>query len=188
VSYLNRAATAKPLKLREASLWSALRAVAHRHDIQWHRPLRPREAFMLRYPGSTVLVGRTKGEGADVGCLYSDATTSPWGESLGEYRPFSDSERASELGCIEIAKDCDEVPAPAIRPHPADSTAISPDELIARLSRRLAHKTFTFPTPPAVRSPCGFLPLDQSPTSTKTTSTPSCNPHLPPPMTIALAS
>ena len=184
VTYLNRPVTSKPLKLRDASLWAALHAVAGRHDIQWHRPLRPRESIKPGCVGSTVLIGRTKGEGVDVGYLYSDATTSPWDGSLGEYRLFSETERASELGCITLAEDCARLEATS---NKADVTAIPTDELVARLSRRLARKTFTLSPSTRNASAERVPPSTNLPTSTKATST-SCNPHLPPPMTIALAS
>lgn len=68
--------------------------MAARHDLQWHKTNNH----------TTEVIGRTHGEGIDVGYVYSGALA-PWDEKLGEYRAFTDAEKQDELICSFVDLD-----------------------------------------------------------------------------------
>jgi ribonuclease HI len=84
-------------RIRNHDRWDQLHAVASLHDIQWHfvDPVSAKKSGV---------VGRTSGEGPDVGYLYCGAVPH-WYKSLGPYRAFTKDEMADESVCYRIDDD-----------------------------------------------------------------------------------
>jgi ribonuclease HI len=80
-------------RIRNYDRWADLYAVASLHDCQWH--------FIGQSEAVSGVVGRTAGEGSDVGYLYS-GTVPAWQPSLGEYRAFNSDEMTDESICYRI--------------------------------------------------------------------------------------
>jgi ribonuclease HI len=84
-------------RIRNHDRWDQLHAVASLHDIQWH--------FVdTASPRKSGVVGRTGGEGPDVGYLYCEAVPH-WDKALGSYRAFTKDEMADESVCYRIDDD-----------------------------------------------------------------------------------
>jgi ribonuclease HI len=81
-------------KIRNHDRWAELHAVASRHDVQWHL-INPKSK------SSGSVVGRTGGEGSDIGILYC-GTVPAWDASLGYYRTFTADELTDESICYHV--------------------------------------------------------------------------------------
>jgi ribonuclease HI len=84
-------------RIRNHDLWGQLDAVASLHDIQWHF-VDPRSTH------KSGIVGRTAGEGSDIGYLYC-GDVPPWDASLDGYRAFTDDEKQDQNSCYQIVDD-----------------------------------------------------------------------------------
>jgi ribonuclease HI len=84
-------------RIRNHDRWDQLHAVASLHDIQWHYV----DPVSAKKSG---VVGRTAGEGPDVGHLHFGAVPH-WDKALGPYRAFTKDEMGDESVCYRIDDD-----------------------------------------------------------------------------------
>lgn len=100
-------------RIRNHDRWAALHAAASLHDVQWH-------FIDSASTGKSGIVGRTAGDGPDVGYLYCGAVPH-WDKTLGPYRAFTEDEMVDESVCYQI--DDDQAPI-THTPKPAPRIAV----------------------------------------------------------------
>jgi ribonuclease HI len=113
-------------RIRNYDRWADLYAVASLHDCQWH--------FIGQSEAVSGVVGRTAGEGSDVGYLYSGSVPA-WDMSLNEYRAFTADEMTDESICYRV-EDIAEPYKPITKQEAARAAR---HDLIARIAGRSAN-------------------------------------------------
>jgi hypothetical protein len=105
-------------RIRNHALWSQLRDLSARHDVQWIGPRKVQSEFAdIMSDIKTEIWRRTIGEGQDAGYLYSGHASGsslhvlPWDDSLGEYRAFTDDEKSSDV-CLNVGNTDDNAVTP----------------------------------------------------------------------------